>query len=922
MSRDLDILLISESHLTPQISSAVVSIPGFDVLRNDSGSTAKHGVCAFVRDNLRVDNVDASHPNVLSFRITAVNVYVLVIYRPPSNSHEQNDALASFLTDFCVEKEALLIGDFNLPSLDWSSQQMLRTASATDLKFVNVFDTLGLTQWITSPTFPRSNNTLDLILTTDPDRIGDTEVRAPPPGCDHCSIHCDYVFDADIQDRTHVPLRYIWHRGNYHFMSKVLMDTDWDFEFAFLSASEAFNKLKDIVKPLISQYIPLKKCSFEHQHKVPWNTNPPTSLRNQRKQAWEAYKHYRNMSGRKSQASISALQDFFVANKAVRHFAYMSQVEYEKSLISRSKDNPKLLHSYIRHKKQYRSSLGPLRTASLSTTDDPKEMANGFLEAFASVFSASCLEHPARHQTCPNGVALDNIEFTIEDVAAVLHSLDHNSSMGPDGIHPQLLKSCAEALTYPLYKIFCMSLAEGSLPAEWKTSHVIPIFKKGSRYDPLNYRPVSLTSVPGKCMERLVCREILKYLDEHDVLSNEQFGFRPGRCTEDQLLLTYNDITESLNEGYASDLILFDFSKAFDRVSHSVLLEKLKCLGFTGHVISWIKDFLVGRTMKVMVKDTFSDPTVVLSGVPQGSVLGPVLFLLFINHIAVNLTCKYKIFADDLKIYTCVDPCDTSGKQAAGFQCDVKRLHETAESWGLKMNLRKCAVLSFRRRFHPVCPPTYILGDCLIPAVSSQTDLGIIVDAALKFHEHARSTAQKAGAVAQNLLKSTVCRTPEFMMHLLRVHIRPIIEYASVVWNTGYVQDRKKLESVQRLWTRQVLGLEGKNYGERLKALDLFSVEGRLLRADLIKCWKVFHGLCPIQPSDLWEVSSDSRTRGHQFKIKVVRCEIDCRARFFSNRIISDWNSLPDWVVGSASVGEFKSSLATVLGERLFRFTA
>ena len=156
----------------------------------------------------------------------------------------------------------------------------------------------------------------------------------------------------------------------------------------------------------------------------------------------------------------------------------------------------------------------------------------------------------------------------------MLHSLDHNSSMGPDGIHHQLLKSCAGALTYPLYKIFCMSLAEGLLPAEWKTSHAIPIFKKGPWCDPLNYRPLSLTSVPGKCMEQLVCCEICKHLDEHDVLSNEQFSFRLGWCTEDQLLLTYNNITESLNEGYASDLILFDFPKTFDRVSHSVLLQK------------------------------------------------------------------------------------------------------------------------------------------------------------------------------------------------------------------------------------------------------------------------------------------------------------------------------------------------------------
>ena len=204
--------------------------------------------------------------------------------------------------------------------------------------------------------------------------------------------------------------------------------------------------------------------------------------------------------------------------------------------------------------------------------------------------------------------------------------------------------------------------------------------------------------------------------------------------------------------------------------------------------------------------------------------------------------------------------------------------------------------------------------------MTSQTDLGIIVDDTLKFHEHAQNTTRKAGGVAHNLLKSTVCRSPVFMIYLLKTHIRPILEYASVVWNTGYVQDRRKLESVQRLWTRHVIGLEKKEYGERLKTLDLYSVEGRLLRADLIKCWKVFRGQCSIQPTVLWEIHTGARTRGHQFRIKVNRCEIDARSRFFSNRIIRDWNSLPSWVVEAETIGTFKSGLATVLGERLFHY--
>ena len=234
------------------------------------------------------------------------------------------------------------------------------------------------------------------------------------------------------------------------------------------------------------------------------------------------------------------------------------------------------------------------------------------------------------------------------------------------------------------------------------------------------------------------------------------------------------------------------------------------------------------------------------------------------------------------------------------------------------MNLKKCAVMRFQRRFHTQPRPIYHLNGEQLPWTHSHTDLGVTVNDNLKFHEHARFTARKAGGVAHNFLKATMCRDPDFMTHILLTHIRPVLEYASVVWNAGYKEDVKRLEAVQRLWTHHVKGLEEKDYLERRKSLQLFSVKGRLLRADLIKCWKIFHGLSPIKPIDLWEISSDRRPRGNSFKIKVRRSQLDVSARFFSERVVSEWNALSDWAVRSASVTEFKSSLSKCLGSRLY----
>ena len=272
--------------------------------------------------------------------------------------------------------------------------------------------------------------------------------------------------------------------------------------------------------------------------------------------------------------------------------------------------------------------------------------------------------------------------------------------------------------------------------------------------------------------------------------------------------------------------------------------------------------------MRVKVKGMNSRDQAVLSGVPQGSVLGPILFLIYINHIASSLHCRYKIFADDLKIYMCLTPDVPNQDVPAIIQADVACLHATAASWGLKMNTAKCAVLRFQRKFHADNPPVYFLDGDAMPHVPAQTDLGIVVDDELKFHEHCRKTARKAGGVAHNFLKATLCRSSDFMLHILKTHIRPIIEYASTVWHTGYHQDLKILEAVQRLWTRNIMDLRDTEYKERLQILNLFSVKGRLLRADMIKCWKIFHGKSIIQPNDLWDLSINQRLRGHKQVLK------------------------------------------------------
>ena len=229
-------------------------------------------------------------------------------------------------------------------------------------------------------------------------------------------------------------------------------------------------------------------------------------------------------------------------------------------------------------------------------------------------------------------------------------------------------------------------------------------------------------------------------------------------------------------------------------------------------------------------------------------------------------------------------------------------------------------ILPYLRVKVPSPAPQYLIDSSPIPFVTSHMDLGVLVDSALKFNEHISKTANKSAALAHNVLKSTACRSPEFMMPIYSSHIRPIMEYCSCLWHTGYVGDTQILESVQRLWTKQVIGLKDMDYGARLRALKQYSVRGRLLRADMIYYWKVFHGKCALAPGDLFKQAEYQGTRGHRYKIELPRTRTDVRKRSFAVRGIATWNQLPDNVVATRDLSSFKKRLAECLGDALYRF--
>ena len=646
-----------------------------------------------------------------------------------------------------------------------------------------------------------------------------------------------------------------------------------------------------------------------------WNKHTSNRLRKLKSKAWTEFKTTRNCHGRHSPLTYARWHSFVQSNKNIKAFKNASRCSYELELVSNIKTKPKMFHSYLRSHKTNRPTVGPLKINN-TVVDDEATMAEDFVSAFASVLTPHLPPLPHMHQHCDS--SFSSIPLSPSIVAKAISALNENGSMGPDLIHP-LLKRCKSAISLPLYLLFNKSLTSASVPSSWKVSNIVPIFKKGSPSDPFNYRPISLTSVCSKTLERIVVSSINDYLDTHHILSIHQFGFRSGRSAQDQLLLTYNYITDQYDLGRVVDLILFDFRKAFDLVPHSILLDKLRSLGFASPLLDWIGDFLLDREMKVVISGVSSSARRVESGVPQGSVIGPLLFNLFINHILHDLNSQAKLFADDLKIYRSSLRCLPDYLDSMSIlQSDISLLQERASSWGLSFASQKCVHLHFVRPFFDNPDPiTLYLDGSPIQLQSSARDLGVEIDINLKFHSHIRTVANKAYGVSNNLLRGTICRTPEFMKSIFIAHIRPIIDYCSPIWNTGYIGDMILLESVQRRWTKLVDGLTELSYYDRLQSLSLFSIWGRLLRADLILVWKSLNNKSKSL-TGLFTLSHNSRTRGHPFKLPTLRSNTDIRRRFFTNRVTTVWNNLSSATVMSSSIEIFKSNLPKDLGDLLY----
>ena len=477
-----------------------------------------------------------------------------------------------------------------------------------------------------------------------------------------------------------------------------------------------------------------------------------------------------------------------------------SHRDYVNNVIGESlTENPKSFWSYVKLSRTENMGIPTLKTINKICNND-FDKAQALNSHFSSVFTSTSQEFTQEQLkgTSPYN-PIPQLTIGVEGVAKQLLKLNPSKASGPDELSPRLLKLVGTELAPALQFLFQQSYDTSTVPKQWRQALVSPIFKNGNKADASNYRPISLTCICCKIMEHIVLSHMAKHLNSNRILIDEQHGFRERLSTVTQLINSTNDWTNTLNNKGQTDAIFLDFSKAFDKVSHKHLVTKLKYYGITENTLGWIHSFLSDRTQAVSVNGTHSKSVKVTSGVPQGSVLGPVLFLLYINDINEHINSTVKLFADDSIIYREVH----NTQDQLILQNDLATLGKWAQKWSMSFNVKKCAALSITLKRTPLTHQYTLLGED-IPCVQKAEYLGVTISHDLKWNAHCSKILQKANRTLGLLRRTLSYCTPKVKTRAYETLVRPQVEYASEVWSPYTQVEINRIEKIQRSSARFV----------------------------------------------------------------------------------------------------------------------
>ena len=942
-----DIVLLNETWIKKSIKdNEVIQDPVYKIFRKDR-SILSHppdksipkkfrknggGVLIAVRDDIDATSKRISLGN--GAEISAIEVdnkgskfVFCTCYRVGTLGPANHESIYKSLKSFYQSKKPkkiFILGDFNLSSVSWPYDCEAHISNTTERLFVDTFNDLGLTQCIHQATHSKGK-VLDLLLTSDTQLVDNICVLDLNSVCK--SDHAPITFEVKTKVKRKKPTKrkcYNFKRANWEALNIDLQNVSWDAMLDQVEPEIAWTRFKVKLFECVDRHIP--KITIKSEFQPPWFDSELFHAC----QAKEAAR----LKFKRTKAKLDELN----FSNARRQFKSLSSQKMRENMYNT--DDPALItKKFWSHYKFANNSHRIPERMYLQNQfrNKPSEKANLFNKFFCDQFSDR-----SNYEVCPNYSEDEkyDILFCPIQISSLLSKMNSNKARGPDNIHGKILKNCSASLAYPLSMMFKISYNTGSIPKEWKLANVVPIHKKGPKENIENYRPISLTSLIMKTFERIIKDKIL--LLTHDFLNEHQHGFLSKKSCTTNMAVFSDSLALSLNDCTRTDVVYFDFAKAFDSVNHDILLYKLKNLyNIDGSLLKFIKNYLCDREQQVVIGNSMSSRKQVLSGVPQGSILGPILFVLFINDLPNGLSpgTDASMYADDTKVWRQV----ASESDHVALQNDIDYLYQ----WSLenKMNFHpdKCKVVSVANRLPPllgILPNIqyfYSLGDNILDYVDCEKDLGVDINPTLNFGEQCERLLAKANQ--QFGLTKRICYFVKDVKRKRALYlslVRSQFEHCSPIWRPLCQTMIEKFENFQKKCIKWILSEVPLHYCydtyiRKCRQVNILPLIKRFEFNDLVLFYKVVNSLIPLRlPAYLEFFDGNSRLRSCHLDtlclVSTIHPKANALAATTKNSALNKsffyrthllWNKLPFEVRGANSLSIFRTKLLKILWDSI-----
>ena len=912
----IDLIAFNETRLDANITDNMINIDGYDVVRKDRSRNGG-GVCIYLRSsiNYKVRNdLVPTELEVVCIEITKPHskpFLVTTVYRPPSASSEFFDHFEKLIKAIDNEnKEMFILGDLNCDMLKTDSDSNIPTK-----KIKSLYELYQLTQLIDEATRVTMTTTslIDHIVTNTPEKISDSGVIHTGIS-DHSLVFAIRKISVIYKQENTLEIRNMKNFDKEKF-TKELLKQHWEYVYFFAEDPNAMWEIwKNLFLEVLDKHAPLQHKKIR-SNKVPWMTGDIKKLMNTR-------------DNFKRKAILTNNENEWLNFKTTRNKVNIelrnAKRDYYSSKIADQKFNPKKAWKSINSllgRQSKPTVINELRVGENNFTNH-EDIAEGFNEYFSNIGPNLASNIDSSNYNFETHVKNTKSEFaafqhvTVNHVSHLLHGLSSNKATGIDKISCKIIKLATPVISDSLTLIFNQAITLSSFPDEWKIARVIPLYKNGQRNIPGNYRPISVLPAISKIMERILYDQLYSYLTTFELLSDSQFGFRKSHSTASALLDCTNEWYVNLDRKMFNLVVLIDLKKAFDTVDHQILLRKLELYGIKGQALTLLKSYLTNRNQKCQIKNSFSSERQIKCGVPQGSILGPLFFLLYINDLphCLNKT-KPRMFADDTNLTA---SANSLTDLEAAANSDLENLRKWLIANRLSLNVAKTEFMLIGSKPMikniSVSHPNVFIENKQIKQVNECKTLGVTIDKHLSWKSNTEKICKNvtAGISAIRRIKPFVDQ--DTLVSIYNAIIRPYFDYCCEVWDVFGETQSKRLQKLQNRAARIILNLSNDvHHTIALHALGWEPLQTERKKAKAKMMYKVLNKTGPKSLTNLFSYKGE-KTNYHLRDISSSLCLPKPRTNNMKKSFMYDgahlWNSIPKEIRESKSLSSFRNKIA------------